>query len=178
MARCLYSNTGKNVRWKGKHQNLGEIWNGANPWGFFSQPQYPCTLSQDNLLLSPRATSQRLCGHGSKALHILNISNRSRWSAPFSSQFTFGELDPGTHWIGVGVAPIASVDMFITQIKVQSSASNNHCYMCPIHVLPFTFRTLSIKNIYINLTAVPQPTYSQGCPSTASLSSLTFARLV
>lgn len=127
---------------------MGEIWNGANPWGFFSQPQYPCTLSQDNLLLSLRATSQRLCGHGSKALHILNLSNRSQWSAPFSSQFTFGEFDPDTHWIRAGVAPNANVDMVVTQIKVQSSASNHHCYMCPIHVLPFTFRTLSIKKIY------------------------------
>lgn len=90
MARCLYGNTGKNVCWRGKHQNLGEIWTGANPWGFFTQPQYPCTLSQDNLLLSQRAISQRLCGHGSKALQILNLSNRSRWSAPFSSQFTLG----------------------------------------------------------------------------------------
>ena len=127
MARCLYVNTVKNVRQRGKHQNLREIWNRANPWGFFS-PQYPCTLSQDNLLLSLRATPQRLCGHGSKALHILNLSNRSRWSAPFSSQFTFVELDPGTHWIGVGVAPYAKVDIVMTQIKVQSSSSHHHCY--------------------------------------------------
>lgn len=148
MARCLYGNTGKNVCWRGKHQNLRREWNGVNPLGFFSQPQYPWTLSQGNLLLSLRATSQIVRGHGSKALHILNLCNRSRWSAPFSSQFTFGELDPGTQWIGVRVAPNANVDMFMTQIKVQSSASNNHCYMCPIHVLPFTFRTLSIKNIY------------------------------
>lgn len=30
MVRCLYGSTGKNVRWRGKHQNLGEIWNGAS----------------------------------------------------------------------------------------------------------------------------------------------------
>ena len=98
MARCLYGNTGKNVRWRGKHQNLEEIWNGTNPWGFFSQPQHP---HPGQLASVPK-------GHITKtlwALHILNLSNRSWWSAPFPSQFTFGELDPGTHWIGVGWLP-------------------------------------------------------------------------
>jgi hypothetical protein len=46
------------------------------------------------------------------------------------------------------VAPNANVDMVVTQIKVQSSASNHHCYMRPIDVLSFTFRALSSKNIY------------------------------
>lgn len=41
MVRYLYSNTGNNVCWRGKHQNLRDVWKGANPWGFFHNLSTP-----------------------------------------------------------------------------------------------------------------------------------------